>query len=146
MEGVWGVGWGWLRGWGGGGGGGRWWGGAGWVGGGGGCGSRWWWAWWGCVRGGRGGWWREAGGGLGGLAVVVGGDGLPRLGEVAVADLPHVEVEPFGVVEPLGGGLAAGGVVGHQVSAAVAFLKSLGHGGDDPVVIVVLDRAVAAQD
>ena len=80
-------------------------------------------------------------------AVVVGARLVVAAGELGhVAVLPHVEVEPVVVVEPRRGAVAARRVEGHQVRAAVALAQAAGHGADDRLVRVVLDRPVAAED
>ena len=63
-----------------------------------------------------------------------------------VAVLPHVEVEPVGVVEPAGPALAAGRVEGDQVATAIALAKPVGHGPEDGLLGVVLDVPVAPED
>ena len=66
------------------------------------------------------------------------------LGDVAV--LPHIEVEPLGVVEPGRRAVAAGRMQRHQVRSAVPGAQAPRHGLDDRALAVGLDRTVAADD
>jgi len=63
-----------------------------------------------------------------------------------VAGLGHIEVQPIGFVEQVGGVRAAAGVIGHQMSAAVAALQSPRHGVDDLAMTIALDGPIAAED
>ncbi len=63
-----------------------------------------------------------------------------------VTVLAHVEVEPVGVVEVLGGALPAGGMEGDQVRPAIAGAKAARGGLDDRAVRLGFDRTVTAED
>ncbi len=86
----------------------------------------------------------EDGFGWGSVVVVEGFGVAVEFRDVAV--LAHVEVEPGLVVEGVGRAVATGGMESDQVLALVAEAEAFGHGGDDGLVVGVLDGAIAAGD
>ncbi len=63
-----------------------------------------------------------------------------------MAILSQVEIEPIIAVKPGGRAVAARRMKSHQMTAAIAFAQAVGHHADNFLLLVAINRAIAAQN